>query len=236
MNKIIFEKLCLLNPEKHLLPQIKSYENIIENMQMLKYCKYSEVLFKKILVLIIDKSKSTNRFRKNECFKLLKMFRKKADKKLDNETMENILYLFKMFIGSANEEKGNSLSVLLKDISLKKDAIQWLLDNAHNTYVLNRILRYPDPSKQISLWADIQLLNNKFLDRKSELIGRIIDLNENYSHKDERAFAWGIYYARVNSEVKIQMLEKLMHSKNGFDDAVKVATRLDYVDLLERNL
>lgn len=232
MNDLIANQLYLIKPEKYLLPQITTYEDIIKNLSLLKHCEYSELLFKKALSLIIEKAKHSNRFRKKDCFKVIKMFRKKTINISDPLIIDNIFYLFQSFISSVGEEDANSLSVALKDITLSEDQLNWLTTNTSNKYVLNRVLRYPEHSEILSTWAKDQLNQARFSDRRSELIGRVLDSDKDYYDKDTNAFTWGVYYSRIGGDIKRILLSKLL--KHNIDiNIVEVISRLGYIDLLE---
>lgn len=234
MNKIL-HYLSILKPEKYLLPQIKNYDGVIDNFYLLKNCIYSEKLFNFVLKIIVEKSKQSKKFRKIECFKIIKIQKKKADKITNNQAVDNIFFLFKKYINSVSDDTANSLSVALKDLVLEKEQIEWLIKNTSNSFVLNRVLRYPIPSKEISLWALEQLRKNEHFQRKSELIGRVLDFDTGYSNEDVSALAWGVYYSRTYLRIKKQILVRL-HDHNVSEEVVRVIVRLGLVDILEKKL
>lgn len=235
MQELIIQKLCIAKPDEYLLPKIKNYKDVLDNLVSLKNCSYSETLLERLLIIIHEKSNQTHRFRKKECFKLLKKFRKQENKPPKKNIVGMIFVLFSRYIMDISDENANDLSVALKDLPLSDNQIEWLLDNSDNLYVLNRILRYPECSKLISNWAEKQLKKNKSEDREAELIGRVLDFKQNYQTNSSEAFVWGIYYSRLSKKSKKYLLDQeLKRSAN--DHAVEVAFRLGLIDLLEKTL
>ncbi|MBL7812686.1 MAG: hypothetical protein JNL57_10725 [Bacteroidetes bacterium] len=71
---------------------------------------------------------------------------------------------------------------LLRRVALDEAQMQELiLLSAHNERALNRVLRYPAAHETISRWALQQMNNVEYCYRRAELLGRVLDLDPDYT-------------------------------------------------------
>lgn len=229
---ILQEKLCLLLPDKYLLPILADYRTLLKFRRLIGESLPSEELFLKVLEIIEDRNRDGYVLR-NEYCSTIKVLKKKNDNRLNAVIRDRIFGLLKDNIAKLDDERINDLSVALKDTLLSDDQIEWMLKNAQNQFVLNRVLRYPFINNAISGWAKIKLKHPN-VDRKSELIGRILDVDVNYTDEDMDSYIWGLYYSRMDLDIKKSIISKLIIDNSNNSNLIEVAARLGFVDLLEK--
>jgi hypothetical protein len=227
-----------IRPKKFGKSYFKDYQTIISNSELLRYSAFDENFIKGILNKIQPFIDNNKRYRRKEIIKLLKSHLKKRPRKfkLKPETTKALFKFYSSQIFKVNEELANDLSVILKDLELTDEQIQWLIDNsAKSKYILNRLLRYPQKSGLISMWAKYCLENDLHSERKSEIISYVLDANLNLELKgaDNNVMAWGIYYSRIAPDLKEQMLTNLICFET-YDSIIKISERLKFHKILDK--
>jgi hypothetical protein len=227
-------------PQKFEKSFFKDYQTVIQYSGLLIHSSFDEKFITRILDIIQPSIDNNRRFKRKWFIKFLKSHVKKRPKQFKfKETTTNALFKFyKTQILKVTDELANDLSVILKDIELSDESINWLIDNAHKSkYVLNRLLRYPKKSKLISTWASYCLDNKLYVDRLSEIIGFVLDANENLdlNHTDKNQIVWGIYYSRLGKETKEKILIELL-SPETIDSIIEISERLKLYKVFENIL
>lgn len=225
--------LILLKPDLWI-QQIKTFDDIIENKNQLKYSKYSLKTYSKILDIIIKKIDTKKRFQKEKSISILKWLNQKRNKKqLSRKIIDKIFYIYKNLIFNSNENICWSLSTLLKDQILSEHQLKWLTDNAiKSDFILNRVLRYPIKSRLISTWAKDNVNIEAFKKRNSEFIGLILNYYPDYRTDNKISMIWGIYYSKLSNKVKIKRLSENLNFES-FYEFLEVAKRLELYTLLD---
>lgn len=181
---------------------IVTYKDFIRVRDFLSYYPFNPVVFDQLLKLTIDLWTSDMRISKLSLLQGIKRYYlvycgKQSDKStptgltsenLPDETKELIFDLFKMTVedprfiipsqADAAIDLANSLVI---GMTLPDEKILWLCDHALVVkQALNRLLRYPYKSRIISEWVKNNYDNDNFRERRSEIMGRIMDYEPDF--------------------------------------------------------
>lgn len=181
---------------------IVTYKDFIKVRDYLSYYPFNPVVFDRLLKLTMDLWKSNQRINKlsmlqgiNRYFRVYcgKQFYESVktgltSENLSVETKELIFDLFKMtvedslFIIPSQVDAAIALAnSLVIGMTLSDEKIQWLCDHAFVVkQALNRLLRYPHKSRIISEWVKSNYDNDNFRERRSEIMGRIMDYEPDF--------------------------------------------------------
>jgi hypothetical protein len=222
-----------INPDKYFKLFINNFEDLIELKSTIKNCAFGMNFFEKILELIYEKELSGKKYKRLDSFKILKnLIKYKSDQQdFSDEIIQKLFFIYKQNILKCSEGSGWTLSVLLKDMSLSKEQVDWLIANDDNPFVLNRILRHPVVTKELYDWGikNISMIEKK---RRSEVIGIIITYDNSFETRNKKEMIWGIYYSRLPIDLLKNLLLKNLCDLS-FDDFIEVSTRLHFFDILE---
>jgi hypothetical protein len=221
------------NPEIIKEVEITNYEDIFVNIELLRNSIFNEQIFEKVLDILIDHINEKKRFRKNELLSILKRMKKNSNSELSPKIVRKIFSLYKELIINSSNAVYSALNNLLRGQLLEENEINWLIKNYKNSdSILNRLLKYHIKSKIISDWA-IEIYNSKEIEnRKSEIIGLILDYNPHFSHPNKNGLIWGVYFSHLNKEEKRKILLANLDDTT-FDDIIDVASRIQAINLLE---
>jgi hypothetical protein len=186
-----------VKPQKFDKRFFKSYNTILQYYNFLRYSSFDEKFIVNFLTIIQPYIDNRKRFQRKKMIKLLKGHLKKRplSKRLKPKTTNLLFKFYQSQILHSTDETSNDLSVIIKNLELDVDNIKWLIQNSgKSNYIVNRLLRYPVKSDMISDWAKACLECNEFADRKSELLGYVLDKYPNYkfSKIEKNKVAWGI--------------------------------------------
>ena len=189
----------ILQYEKPLAPDdlIVTYQDFIKVRDFLTYYPFNPVVFDNLLKLTIDLWTSNQRISRLSLMQGIKRYylvyckKNKNRSILSNPTSENFSYetkelifdLFKMtvidfrFINENQVDAARTFAnSLLIGMILSDEQIKWLCDNAFVAkQPLNRVLRYPHKSSIITDWVKSNYDNDLLRDRRSEVVGWILD-------------------------------------------------------------
>jgi hypothetical protein len=226
-----------VRPQKFDRRFFKSYDTILKYYNFLRYSSFDEKFIVNFLNIIQPCIDNRKRFQRKKMIKLLKVHLKKRpiSKKLKLETTNLLFKFYESQILNSTDETSNDLSVIIKNLELNRENIKWLIQNAgKSNYILNRLLRYPVKSDMISDWAKNCLECNQFADRKSELLGYVLDKYPDYefSKIEKNKVAWGIYYSRFDDTVKEAKLKSILSEKTA-DSIIEISERLKFNNILE---
>ncbi|MBR7987615.1 hypothetical protein LGN09_15425 [Burkholderia cenocepacia] len=153
---------------------------------------------------------------------------------LSPSTMGLLFRLYKYYIFSDKEKIQWCVSTYLKDRVLAPDQVGWLISNASSsTHLVNRLLRYPKPTRAIVDWARRALELELFPERTAELLGLLInnDLPEFASHISAETVLWAIYYSRGNLSDKSRLLRHTVTEASA-EAALTIAMRLSLPEVV----
>ena len=209
---------------------LTEYKTVIELKKLIKYAKPDRRILNNLLDIAIQRISNNQRFQKNTFIKLIRRHTKTIF--IDKEIKEKIFYVFQSLITKVNDETAWSLTVLLKDIELLDEQINWLIKNFEiSEHIQNRLLRYPVPNQDISSWAK-ECIDRKILEsRLSELIGLQLNYNPSFKHHYKRALIWGIHYSKLDNLIKEQLLIKRLSSEN-FEDLINICEKNGFAKVI----
>lgn len=114
---------------------------------------------------------------------------------------------------------------LLIGAALGAEEEQWLCDNADRSpMILNRILRYPAPSPIISKWAGAQYHNHNYFERRTEIVGWILDENPDFEI-DEQTLIVDFEYLNKKDKAAIRQFDEEWEAKKIMDNELGVLLR-----------
>ena len=139
----------------------------------------------------------------------------------------------KRYLTEKQNDKGKQISnYFLKDIYFDPESIQWLCDNAlSSSYILNRVLRYPAASPQITAWAKNNMNNDELRKRRAELTSWIIDEDTDFEISTETLIADFEYQNKSDKKAfndYIDEIEYNQHLADELGDIFAVKKMTDY--------
>lgn len=209
---------------------LESYSSILKNKKLIKYAEPDLNILISVLDVVIELLKLKTRFQKLTLLRLIKHHLPSTN--IQFETTEKLFFIFQELIIGASEELGWKLTMLIKDIQLSNEQIDWLIANySDSLHIVNRLLRYPKPDKSITKWAKERLKQNDLNERLSELIALQLNFNKNFKHKNSLAYVWGIHYSKLDDKVKKDLLLRATTNKT-IIDIVAICERNNYLDII----
>lgn len=230
-NQLLEHTYLQLFPEEIPSSLLNDYKSILELEGLLKHAQPSKKVLNHLLNIICKKIENNQRFRKATFIKLIRAHIK--DEFLDDKILDKLFFVFKWYINNLDEELQWKVATFLKDRELKDDQIYWLIDHWESSiHFLNRLLRYPKANEIISKWALDNIYNEDLIDRKSELIARILNFDTGYTDEDKVSFVWGIYHSKLDINKKEMLLVKSI-TNDTFEHIIEIAFRLELTDLIK---
>lgn len=106
---------------------------------------------------------------------------------------------------------------LLIGAPLSAEEEQWLCDNADKSpMILNRILRYPVASPVISAWARIHYYSHRYSERRTEMVGWILDEDPDFEI-DEQTLIADFEYLNKKDKAAIRRFDEEWEAKEIMD-------------------
>lgn len=208
------------------------YDTVLKHRQLIKYSNPDKKILNHLLDIVIDKIKNNKRFQR---ITFIKLIHSQCDNRIiDNKITEKLFFVFKSLINEVNDQIAWKLSVTIKDIELEQENINWLIANYEDSeHIQNRLLRYPNPNKGISAWAEERLKKRDMQERESELIGLKLNFDMNYNFEDKSKLIWGVHYAKISSNDKKKLLLRHMVQDN-FEEFLKICEKNDFNDIISQ--
>jgi hypothetical protein len=219
-------------PEQFPLELISDYSSILRYQKYLKNSKPERRLLCILLNTVLEKIERGQRFQKILILKLILHHLKYGE--TDQEIKIKVFKIYQELILNEPDDVCWKLSNMLKNRELLPYQIDWLLDNiALSEHILNRVLRYPVKNKSISRWAETAIHNEELWNRRSEIIGCILNYRPKFRHKNHQNLVWGIYYSKLTHEEKKVLLDKYFYADN-LSELLKICDRQNYTDLIKK--
>ncbi|MPL87891.1 hypothetical protein SDC9_33904 [bioreactor metagenome] len=215
-------------PEEILL----DYKSVLEFKALIRHSKADKRILSHLLDIVIDKITTKKRFQK---ITFIKLIRWQCDNSfIDSDLSDKLFFVFKSLIAEVNDTILWSLSVIIKDIELSQENIDWLIEHYQDSeHIQNRLLRYPIPNKGITTWSDQCLKQKKLQNRISELIGLKLNFYPDFNYKNKTSLLWGIHYSKLQDKTKKELLIKHMTHEN-FEELIKICEKNEFVDVISQ--
>lgn len=223
--------LVLFEPEKHLSAIVRNVKDIYTQRFLLRDIQGSEFAVDYFASIVIEALERKQRFRTYDCLKVIRsIVRNKKPDQLSTIMTHKLFKIYQTFVFSEREEIQWCVSAMLKDQLLISKDVEWLIDNyCRSNHIVNRLLRYPEPTDAIRKWAEEIRKSSLLSDRRSEIIGLLLPerFRELRATEDSASLAWAVYYSRANDFEKEKMLLQLA-SIETLEPVRDVALRLNY--------
>jgi len=215
-------------PEEILL----DYKSVLEFKDLIRYSEADKRILNHLLDIVIDKITTKQRFQK---ITFIKLIRWQCDNLfIDGNLSEKLFFVFKSLITEVNDTISWSLSMIIKDIELSHENIDWLIENYEKSeHMQNRLLRYPKPNKEITNWSDQCLKQKKLQNRISELLGLKLNFYPDFNYKNKTSLLWGIHYSKLQDNIKKELLIKHMTHDN-FEELIKICNKNEFTDIISQ--
>ena len=213
---------------------ILTYQDFLRVRDFLIYYPFNPVVFQNLLKLTIDLWTSNKRISRLSLLQGIKRYyvvyceiltnrsilSKPSSKNFSDETQELIFDLFKKTVNDSRfltakqvDAARDSINGVMIGMTLSDENIKWLCDNAFITkQVLNRVLRYPHKSAIITDWAKKNFENDELRQRRSEVVGWIMDYEPDFEIKQNTI----LDDFRYLNDLDIKSLKKYKVDKKGF--------------------
>ena len=227
----MLENSYLRHFPSHIPDEIfQDYKTILKYKELIRYAKPDKRILNHLLDIVIEKIKSNKRFQK---ITFIKLIRWHCDITfIDSKTSGKLFFIFKSLINEVNETIAWSLSVIIKDIELSQENIDWLIDNYEiSKHIQNRLLKYPIPNKSITSWSNQRLKEKDLKNRLSELIGLLLNFDTDFTLNDKTRLIWGVHYSKLPDKKKKELLVKHLTAEN-FEEFIKICEKNKYIDII----
>lgn len=213
-------------PESFLI----SYEEILKLENFIKFSSPNKKILHRLLDIVLDLLENNRRFQK---FRLVKLIQVHSKFIVVNKTLlEKFFKVYQNLIFNSNAETCWKLSVILKEVILNNQQINWLIENAkENEFIQNRLLRYPQKNKLISNWAKEMMSKNLLESRKSELIGLILNFDQRFLTDNNNNMMWAIHYSKLSPKDKQSLLKKYLTDES-LSEFIEVCSRNQFFGLI----
>lgn len=235
--QMLRKHMMVLDPDRYLPEFVKEPRDIYEERYLLRFLPCTDFVINHISDVLCVAVANKKRFRVYDCLKVLRgiIRNRPPTSGLSADTVEKLFALYKQFIFKVRVDVQWCLSSIMKDHLLSEDAIGWLIEHSGDSvHIVNRLLKYPRPHPKIKEWAKAQYLAGGLADRKSELIGLIIDeCVPSFVNEEPSVILWALYKSPISNEQKKRLLKQYASSE--VDDAViEIALRLRYADVIQQ--
>ncbi len=206
------KQIALSYPDDFLEKYVHSARDLyVERSWVRKLPATDSVLFR-IISIVHDASINRRRIRTVPCLKLIKGLVKQRweIEPVPSEILSLLFDLFKQYVNHKNEEVQWAVTVFLKNQILDDTQVLWLIQNwSESIHITNRLLLYPCYDSQIGKWAERMLKEGNLLDRRSDLISRVlIDAVPSYLEDElPSVLLWGIYRSSMTHDLKVRLME-----------------------------
>ncbi|MDX2255302.1 MAG: hypothetical protein NW214_07300 [Pseudanabaenaceae cyanobacterium bins.39] len=223
-------QLMILEPHGLLDKYCVSTRDIYVNRYILRELPYKGWIVEKIAGIIMSSIREKERFQQLPCLKVLRSIVKdNYSPPLSVKTVSLLFQIYQHYIFCGKTDYEWCVSSLLRGRNLNQEEVEWLIDNWDKSeHLVNRLLRYPSYSFQISEWARQRYLNSELLERKSEVMACFIkdEFLELCKKESVESIVWAIYYANLAIQQKEQMLDYIAKLYDE-PELIKVCLRLE---------
>jgi hypothetical protein len=174
---------------------ITCYKDFLKQKHLLPHYKFNPFVFNSVLKLTIDVWQSKKRVSRLELINTLLKMKAGNEERVQKASLQirkNIFEVFEKikFVPTAQmAEIQRRCNFLFKDIAVEDDGEMWLCFNTHTSpHALNRLLRYPQKSSIITSWAMAHMEDEKYADRRAELVSFVLDEDANYIYAPKYMF------------------------------------------------
>ena len=207
---------------------IRSYADFLKHRDFIIYHQFNPVVFEGMLDVAISVWVSNGKVNRLSLLTTIKRYFTEQNIDLNSlsyDTLKKIFQLYLVILENKHNLSSNQLplieklaSQLIYGIEFEKQELQQLCNLAVvDDKALNRILRYPTVSKQVSKWIIEQFDTNLLRLRRAEAVGWILD-------------------AQPDFEVSIETLKADFEFVNQLDQAaIENAVMTNAIDLLMTN-
>jgi hypothetical protein len=211
---------------------LQDYKIILEYKDLIRFAKPDRRILNHLLDVVIDKIKNNQKFQR---ITFIKLIRCQCDISFIDKTIsDKLFFVFQSLIIEVNETISWSLSVIIKNIELSQENIDWLIENFETSeHIQNRLLRYPRPNMAITTWGKLRLKQKDLDKRLSELIGLQLNFDPNFAFKDKTILLWGIHYSELPENKKKELLLKHLTIDN-FDALMKICEKNNFIDIIAK--
>jgi hypothetical protein len=227
--------LMTFEPDAFVPKYFRSVDDVAVHRSILRRCAYSDAAIEHLVGLVWDRV-SQNR-RKNliyglQAIKWLLANREKSTRRIPPSTIDRLFDIYTHFIFDPLGEIRRCVSVILKEKTLRRHQVRWLVKNANaSEHIVNRLLRYPRFDPLIEAWARLAIQNPELHARRAELLGRLIadNLPPEAGSLPSEAILWGIYFSSANMRTKQSLIIQCASTEN-LEAALEICLRLGLVD------
>ena len=226
---------------------IKSYKDFLYIRDYLHYYQFNPTVFHNLVELTNNIWDTTKRISRLSLVNTLKRYVKQSESRsFEPKTTQLLFQLFQHTICQTERISKKQLpeiqriaNYLLKDQVLNEQATQWLCDHVSSSpHVINRMLRYPSESKNITRWVGENCDNDNWRNRRAELIGWVLNENPSYIVADKVLIADFECMNRHDKKVLKEYLEfqkfndqidhEFQHLLEGGDDLPDITPNLNF--------
>ena len=228
--RFVENHLVAFEPERVLPVLAPNLRGMHENRAFVRMAPCTDFVISTLATLLIEATEARARFRVYDSIKSIRNIirNSQSPQKLSEACTALLFRLYQHYIYSPKEEIQWCVSIYLKDRELSAPQVQWLISNASTSaHILNRLLRYPTPHRDITKWAKSAFVAKSHPDRMAELLGLQIKnkVPSFASQLPVDSKIWAIYYSRATEAAKSKMIIDAV-TPEAADEALKVALRL----------
>ena len=233
------EALALFEPPERLPTLVPNVREIYSRRRLLRQMPFDDKTVAYLAGLIRTALDTSQRFRVFDCLKVLRAIIIKGNgHRLSPATVRDLFAIYRHLILSAREEMQWCLSRLVKDQELDDADVSWLLSHwKESEHLVNRLLLYPVRHAAIATWARERYDRAELGDRKSELIARLLDVDDlaAFRNEDPTTLAWAVFRSRRTLDCRVSALTTLV-SELRCETIIDFAIRLGAPELIRRAL
>jgi hypothetical protein len=177
---------------------IITYSDFLKHRDFLYYYQFNPVVLDNLILLCLDLWTTQKRISRLSLLENIKSYLNSKDRiningafyyhakpavKLASKTRTDLFKIFKKAFEEIEhitilqrESAKTIVNSMLMNMGLSATEEIWLIDHiSDSNHILNRVLRYPLKSEIISQWAIHNFLNNKYRNRRAEVLSWVLD-------------------------------------------------------------
>ena len=216
---------------------LRSLDDVAAHRRYIRSTPYSEYAVEYLSDLLwvrVSESRRRNLIHGLNAIKSILRNRNAGMGRIPEATVDRLFELYQHFVFDRLETIRWSVSAILKGNLLRLGQIKWLLNHYQESeHVVNRLLRYPAYNPTVADWAREMLVREDFIERRSELLGRLIvdTLPPEAGGMPAPAVLWAIYYSSGEIEAKSRLIREVL-SPDSVGDLIDICTRLNLPEVL----
>lgn len=204
--------LMTFEPERYLRSKLKSVDDVHLLRHYVRQFPNTEQVLDHLIDLVWERVSEGRRRNIESSLRTIKVVLLKCSdvaSPLSMDLTERLFELYQYFVNDRLEQIQWMVSAMLRNRELQPAHIEWLITHEKESiHYLNRILRYPAFEPQIALWAEANYDRPDLVNRRSEILARLICSESPYCFRQELPAVryWAIYYSLATLEQKERML------------------------------